>query len=72
VFSSIGRFLMLNSIDYNPAFSIIIVSRKSWAVFFRDNLFSVGVIGITVVVKILPLFGKYLIYRPHTACAPTF
>jgi hypothetical protein len=66
IFALVGAFLMVSSIGYSNAGSIVIHGGKTQQFYLGLILFLVGLIGISFVIRFFAVFGKYLIFRPHT------
>jgi hypothetical protein len=63
----VGGFLMIDSIGYNAAGSIVIQGSKTEQFYLGLMLFLAGLIGISFVIRFFAVFGKYSIFRPHTS-----
>jgi hypothetical protein len=62
----VGGFLMLTSLGYNSAGSLIIESSRNVQFSIGITLFLMGLVGISFIVRFFAVFGKTSIFRPHT------
>jgi len=66
ILAFVGGFLMVDSIGYSTAGSILIRGGKTQQFYLGLLLFLAGLIEISFVIRFSAVFGKYSIFRPHT------